>query len=345
MKKFTKGSLITALVLFILGCLICTVCGLLGGFRQIASGALNGVAGIPFGFYRYADGDYRFGFWKDDWEREDAFWEKENWQKADANGTKQKLAVTADTLRSLEIVLSDCNFTIEESADEHVWLSVKGDTNKTYYRIEKDTLNKDTLFIENAGFHRDGNWRNGPNDTISLYLPKNCAMDYVSVEMGAGYMESVPLKADIMEVNVGAGVCEAKGFEAKTINLLVGAGQIETAGLKADTAILEIGVGEIIVQGMDVKELMEVELGMGNAEIAGNVTGQLDAECSLGNLSIHLAGSEDDYGFEVDCDMGDVKIGSHHYSSLSSSKSWNKDSKNQMEIDCDMGNITITFAN
>ncbi len=344
MKKFTKGSLVTALVLFLLGCIICVVCGLLGGFKQISSGALNGVAGIPFGFYRHVDGGHRFGFWDDDWEREDSFWEKENWLKADVNGTKQKLGVTADSLHSLEIVLTDCNFIIEESSDEHVWLSVKGDTSKTYYKIEKDTLNKDILSIENAGYHRVGNWRNGPNDTISLYLPKGCDLDYVSIDMGAGYMQSVPLRADNMEINVGAGVCEAKGFEAEVMNLLVGAGQIETAGLKADTAVLEIGVGGIIVQGMDVREVMEVELGMGNAEITGSFAGQLDANCSLGNLNMHLAGSEDDYGFEVDCNMGDVKIGSHHYSSLSSRKSWNSDSHNQMEIDCEMGNITITFT-
>ncbi len=344
MKKFTKGCLLTALILFILGCAICVVCGILGGFRQIESGLLNGVMGIPFGFYRQVDGGFHFGFFDSEWEREDAFWEKENWKKTNVDGTKQKLNVTTDTLRSLEVVVTDCNFIIEESEDENVWLSVKGDTSKTYYKIEKDTVGKDILSIENAGYHRVGNWRNGPNDTISLYLPGGCDLDYVSIEMGAGYMEAIPLKGDILEINVGAGVCEAQGFEAETINLLVGAGQIETDGLKADTAVLEVGLGEIVVQGLDVKELMEVELGMGNAEISGKATGLIDADCSMGNLTMHLAGSEDDYGFEVDCDMGDVRVGSHHYSGLGSSRSWNSDRKDRMEIDCEMGNITITFV-
>lgn len=343
MKKFTKGCLITALILFILGCLICTICGVLGGFRQVASGALNGIAGIPFGYYREADGDYRFGFWDDDWEKEDTFWDKENWKKTDGNGTKQKLPLTADTFRSLEVVVTDCNFMIEESSDEYVWLSVKGDTSKTYYKIEKDTGNKDILSIENAGYHRVGNWRNGPNDAISLYLPKGCELDSVCIEMGAGYMESVPLKADIMDISVGAGVCEAKGFEAETINLLVGAGQLKTDGLRAKTAVLEIGVGEMIAQNVDVNQLMQVELDMGNAEVTGKITGQLDAECSLGNLNMRLAGSEDDYGFEVDCGMGEVRIGSHHYSGLSDSRSWNSDRKNHVKLDCEMGNATITF--
>ena len=184
MKKFTKGCLLTALILFILGCAICVVCGILGGFRQIESGSLNGVMGIPFGFYRQVDGGFHFGFFDSEWEREDAFWEKENWKKTNVDGTKQKLNVTTDTLRSLEVVVTDCNFIIEESEDENVWLSVKGDTSKTYYKIEKDTVGKDILSIENAGYHRVGNWRNGPNDTISLYLPGGCDLDYVSIEIG-----------------------------------------------------------------------------------------------------------------------------------------------------------------
>ena len=53
--------------------------------------------------------------------------------------------------------------------------------------------------------------------------------------------------------------------------------------------------------------------------------------------------SEDDYGFDVDCGMGDIKIGNHHYSGFGDSSSWNIDKKNQIEISCDMGNITVTF--
>ena len=39
MKKFTKGCLITALILFIIGCIFCLTFGTLGGFRQIDSKA------------------------------------------------------------------------------------------------------------------------------------------------------------------------------------------------------------------------------------------------------------------------------------------------------------------
>lgn len=342
MKKFTKGCLITALILFIIGCIICGVCGILGGFRQIASGTLNGIMGIPFGFYRQADGGWEFGFFDSDREKEeDAFWEKENWQQVDGKD-KQKLNVTVDTLRELYLEVSDCNLVIEDSSDEYVWLLVN-DGSRVYYKTEKDTVNKDILSVRNHRYHRIGNWRDRPNDTITLYLPKDCDLQMVSVYMGAGYMESVALKGNMMEINVGAGICEAKGFEADTVNLLVGAGQIKADRLKADTAIIEVGAGEMIVQDVAVKEHTEVELSLGNAEITGTMTGQIDAECNMGNLTMRFTGSEDDYEFDVDCDMGDAKIGSRHFSGVSISREWNSDRDNRLDIDCAMGNLEVSF--
>ncbi len=341
MKKFTKGCLITALVLFILGCLICMVCGFLGGFRQIDSGALNGVAGIPFGFHRHENGGFDFGFLSDDWE-EDAFWESGDWNKADTSGTKQKLDITKDTLCQLYLEVTDSRLIIEESADEYVWLSVSDDTNRTYYNIE-DIAGKDSLSVRNVQRYRVGNWENGNKDTIRLYLPGGCNLDVVTVYMGAGHMNTVSLKAETMEINVGAGLCEAQALEAETISLLVGAGAIEASGLKADAAVMEIGVGQITIQDMNVRESADVTVGMGSAKLTGEITRNLDAECNMGELEINLAGQEDDYGFDIDCDMGDVNIGSHHYSGLGDSRSWNTDRQNQLSIDCDMGTVTVRF--
>lgn len=340
MKKFSKGCLITALVLFILGCLICTICGVLGGFRQITEGVLNGVAGIPFGCYWQENGGFNLGFFDDDW-KEDDFW-KENWQQADTSGTKQKLAVKGDTLRELDIEVTDCNLTIVESSDDAVWLSVDGGRSKTYYQIEKDGGNQNTLSIHRNRHHKTGDRYDG-GDSICLYLPKDCDFHEISIMMGAGYMETVPLKADEMDINVGAGACEAQGLEADTIELLVGAGRIKTAGLKAKKATMEVGVGELIVGHIDVKDSTEVELDLGNADITGTLTGEIEAKCNLGELRLHLTGSEDDYGFDVECGMGNIKIENDNYSGLGVSRSWNEGRGNQFELDCDMGSIIVTF--
>lgn len=343
MKKFTKGCLITALVLFILGCLICMVCGFLGGFRQIASGALNGVAGIPFGFHRHENGGFDFGFLSDDWE-EDTFWESGDWNKADTSGTKQKLTVTEDSLSQLFLEMTDCNFKIEESSDENIWLSVNESRSRTYYQIEKDHGGRDILSVRNTKRRNIGNWQeNGFKDHIILYLPKGCNPDLTNIMMGAGYMETTSLQADSILINVGAGACKAQALEAEKVGLLVGAGQIDAQKLVAREADMDVGVGQITVQDMDVRESADVTVGIGSAKLTGEITGELDAECSLGELQINLAGKEDDYGFDIDCDMGDVNIGSHHYSGLGDSRSWNTDRQNRLSIDCDMGTVTVRF--
>ena len=61
MKKFTKGCLMTALVLFFVGLTISLVCGLLGGFRQLTE---MGLSDFPFGLYRDFAGDWRIGFFR-----------------------------------------------------------------------------------------------------------------------------------------------------------------------------------------------------------------------------------------------------------------------------------------
>jgi hypothetical protein len=342
MKRFTKGCLGTALVLFILGCLICTVCGVLGGFRQITAGVLNNINGIPFVCDWQEDGGFSLGFFEDDGV-EDAFWERGDWQRIDTGGTKQKLAVTGAGLRQLCLEVTDCNFKIEESSDDNIWIAVNDNRCRTYYQIEKDDAGKDTLSVRNSKKHKAINWRYKPDDNISLYLPQGCDLDAITIMMGAGYMSTVPLKADVMEINVGAGVCEAKAFEAETMEVLVGAGQIEIAELKAGEADMEVGVGELIVQDIEVRNSTEMSLDVGSAEITGTLTGQVEAECNLGSLELHLTGSQEDYGFAVECELGDIEIGNHHYSGFGDSRSWNSERKNQMKLCCDLGNIKVTF--
>lgn len=57
MKKFTKICLTTALVLFLIGIILCLACGFLGGFRE-----LNKMGGI--GLFGGDAGGWRIGFFR-----------------------------------------------------------------------------------------------------------------------------------------------------------------------------------------------------------------------------------------------------------------------------------------
>jgi len=149
MKKFTKGCLMTALILFLVGLVLSVVCGLLGGFRELEE--LGNVKGVPFVWGRDADGEWRIGFFRssgydgDDLEELEDIGEvqttkdiRQTTRQAmekklkELDGKKEQLALTADTLRSIEIDVEDCNVLIQESTDEYVWFLVEGNSNKPY---------------------------------------------------------------------------------------------------------------------------------------------------------------------------------------------------------------------
>ena len=360
MKKFTKGCLMTALVLFLVGLVLSVVCGLLGGFRQLSE---MGISDSSIGFYRDADGGWRIGFpWsgytRNELEEIEEIEDigdvqttkdiRQSMRQAmekklkELDGKKEQLALTADTLGSLEIDVEDCNVLIQESADEYVWFLVDGNSSKPHYTIENEG-GKSRLCIENEVKHHIGHWRDGANNTVYLWLPKDCALEECEVDMGAGYMSSMFVNARQMKVNLGAGLVETDGFEGEQISILVGAGELLADRITAGKADFEIGAGHLRIDELTVSGETDVEVSMGAIEIAGTLSGDLDMECDMGEIVMRLNGSEDDYSYDVECGMGSVTVGSYSHSGFASHKLWNTGKGSEFDINCNMGNVTVTF--
>ncbi len=349
MKKFTKGCLLTALVLFLVGLLLCAACGLAGGFRQLYK--MGGMYSIPFVSWIDGAGGWGIGNFRYLEELEDiedigdtrkAIDRELEKKRKELEEKKEQLSLTADTLGSLEIDVEDCDVVIWESEDAHVWISVYGNSNRPHYSIENDG-GKSRLRIENEVEHHLGHWRNGPSDAVYLWLPEGCSLVECDIDVGAGYMGSIFLKAKEMKVNVGAGLLEADGFEGEDVSLTVGAGEILADRITAGTAKFEIGAGHMGIDDLSVSGEMDLALSMGQAEAAGTISGDLDLECEMGEVFMRLTGSEEDHSYDVECGMGSVTVGSYAQSGFAAERSWNSGKGSQFDIDCDMGNVTVTF--
>lgn len=358
MKKFTKGCLMTALVLFLMGMILSIVCGLLGGFRQLNE--MNGIRGIPFRYTRNAMGgvevkilghEVEIPGYLDDVDDIDSYdisggkaLLEEKLKEMD--GKKEQLSLTADTLGSIDIEVEGCNVLIQRSEDEHVWLLVEGgshDYEPPHYTIESDGA-KSVLCIENEVKHPINHWKNGHNNTnLYLWLPDGCALEECEISIGAGVMDSIFIKAKQVNVSVAAGALEAEGFEGEDILLSADAGEILSGRVTAETAVLQIGAGHVCIEEISVSRKADVNVSAGNCEITGTITGDLDLECDMGDTEICLTGSEDDHSYEVECGMGDVVVGSYSHGGFAAEKSWNEGADSQFDIDCGMGNVTITF--
>lgn len=363
MKKFTKGCLMTALVLFIIGLILSVVCGLLGGFRQLEE--MGRIGRIPFVWSR--DGEWRIGFLRsqgygrrdlEDIEELEDIADIEDMENAEdvrrameqvtetklqkMKGKEEQLALTAETLGSLEIDVRDYNIVIWKSEDAHVWFYVDGDSNRPHYTIENER-GKSRLCIENEEEHHFGHWNSDPGDTVYLRLPEGCALEECEIDMGAGYMDSIFIKAKQVDMNLGAGMAEMDGFEAEEINVLIGAGELLAERVTAGKADFEIGAGHLEIGDLTVSGETDLAVSMGNAEVAGTILGNLDLECNMGEVIMRLTGSEDDHSYDVECGMGNVAVGSYAHGGFASHKAWNSGKNSMFDIECDMGNITVTF--
>lgn len=367
MKKFTKGCLMTALVLFIIGLILSLVCGLLGGFRQLEEmGSVGSLHGIPFVWHRNAGGDWRIGFLRSSGYDEDDLYsvaeiediedieDMEELRKTmnhvtekklkELEGKGEQLALTADTLGSLEIDVEDCNVVIVKSEDAHVWIYLDGNSDKPHYSIENEGA-RSRLCIENEVERYLGHWRNGPNNTVYLRLPEGCVLEECDIDAGAGYMDSIFLKAKEMKVNLGAGLVTTDGIWGEEISVTVGAGEFLADRITAGKADFEIGAGHMSIGELSVSGEMDLDVSMGVAEVAGTISGDLDVECGMGEIVMSLAGSEDDHSYYVECGVGNVVVGSYSHGGVASRKSWNAGKSSYFDINCNMGNVTVTFGN
>lgn len=328
MKKFTKGCLMTALILFLVGCVICGVCGLLGGFRQIKE--MDGVRGIPFGYYRNAGGDWQVGFINNGDIGKD--WEKERYLRIE-EGKGNEISFLAASCDGLDLELAECCLYLEESADDQIRVYVEGDTLRYYWMLDGKTL-----CLRNAGRRASHT-----EDEIHLSIPRGHAFDEVEVEFGAGVLKAAPLLAKNVSLDVGAGVCELQEIVGEEVDAAVGAGSLLIEGLYAEDVSLQAGAGELIVRDISVSDSLDLDMSMGSAEIDGTIEGDLDLDCGMGEVIMKLTGSEEDHSYDVDCGMGAVRVGSHSHGGVASSRSWNSGKESHFDIECDMGSVEIRF--
>lgn len=263
-------------------------------------------------------------------------------KRKELEGEKEQLPLTAETLGSLEIDVDECNVVIWKSEDEHVWYLADGNTNRPHYSIENEHGRKE-LSIENEVEHHIGHWRNGPNDTVYLWAPEGCVLEECDISMGAGYMDSIFLKARQMKAELGAGMVTTDGFEGEELSVLVGAGEFLADRITAGTADFEIGAGHLSIGELAVSGKTDLEVSMGAAEVAGTISGALDMECDMGEVVMRLTGSGDDHAYDVECGMGTVTVGGYSHGGFASHKTWNTGKNSEFDIHCNMGDVTVTF--
>ena len=331
MKKFIKVSLIIAGVMFALGCLLAII-SMMGGKHQLkvairenlAEAEIEDLDDVVEEFV-YSAGGYVYELTDGDW----GFVKRENADGLVVNGgsVTEKTAeaassgsyqVPVSSVKSLSIELGAGELKIETKADSEDVIDLSFDgLGNCDYKVEDGTL-----YIEGfKGITIAGNTIRA--NEIIVRIPENMYFEEVDMEVGAGIVTIENCKVGELEAAIGAGEVTMEKLEVSELSAEIGAGQLDVADAVIQNADLDISMGECIFEG--------------------TISGDLEADCDMGNLELTLTGKESDHNYKVSCSAGNISVGGFEFSGLATSREIDNNAEGCFDINCNMGNIVVEF--
>lgn len=309
MKKFVKGSLITALIMFLLGIIIIIGCAIWGSHR-IVKDVSN--ATLPS----------RINTWLDElWEYEDIKWKlsfsdvessihyNENYPIHSGVHTNYLAAPLAD-VDNISISMDGGELLIQPSEDNNFQIEAYHCKNLQYYT-------EDRTFYLNSGF-----------ETL-----KDSACQ-------------VTLKVPVHEYNkiaisVGAGNLEYDKLTAQDATITLGAGAITIDGLEATTLSSDIGVGALCISDASTVDTT-LHVGIGGIEYEGIITGDLNSTCSTGSIELTLRDSLTDHNYFINCSLGNIELEHSSYGGHVE-KDIDHGTDSNYHLTCSLGEIIVDY--
>ena len=126
-------------------------------------------------------------------------------------------------------------------------------------------------------------------------------------------------------------------------DLTVGVGELYVEEIQAEELDLEVGTGSAEVDRFTAGDL-DVEVGVGAATLEGVTRRDADLSCDLGSLAYTDAGRMEDFNYELDCGVGELRLDGDKYSGIDVEKYIDNRADKTMQISCDVGSADIRFA-
>lgn len=316
MNKFVKVSLILAGIFLAVGIGLCLISGIVGGRKLVTVLAEEEelddkieafVNSVCISLNRITGGEWFPVFDGDfivsDEEVKALMVEDTSYVIPLADVKKMEIAIGAGELSVKQKEITDGNITIDVTT-----------LGKWEYHIEDDTLYinafDEVIQTMNIG-------------EIAVTIPKNAYFEEVDIKVGAGSLELSDICATSVETKVGAGEAILRHIQADDFAAEINAGELRAKEISCINAELSVDLGECVYEG--------------------SISGDLEADCDMGNLDISLSGKEAEHNYAVECDAGNINIGGRAISGVSAEKEIDNGVESNFEIKCGLGNITVDF--
>lgn len=310
MKKFTKGALITCLVLFLTGIIV-----IIGGVASAGPKAFqDGFDSLRNSNWFHINGwnwDLHFGD-GDEWDSSTIF-----------KGETKDYAYDKSTVHTVVVDSAYGKVDIKEADTDQINVKVTGKRTSTKYSC---ILENGELILKGEHKSKLVNIGDGNALEILITVPKETNLKLLKLDFYAGevFVDLPTSDLDDSDFNVDAGKLTVSNLNSTKLVIDIGAGEMDGDHLKCETAVIDCGMGETDIDNF-------------------SVTKKLDASVGMGEITLNMNGKRNDYNYEISCGMGNLQVGDQSYSGLSNDATIDNDAQADVKLDCGMGNLEVNF--
>ena len=147
--------------------------------------------------------------------------------------------------------------------------------------------------------------------------------------------EGTALKNNVLDVDAGG--VKIDGINMDKLNLDVDAGNVKISNMNMESVFADIDAGNLDLSSCEL-DSFEVDVDAGNVDVDDAKINTIKADIDFGNMDISLHGEEADYGMELDCDAGKIKLNDKK---VGNNYSCEGNAGKKIEINADAGNVDI----
>lgn len=180
------------------------------------------------------------------------------------------------------------------------------------------------------------------DDSIHTLLDWNDT-PYIVVTLPSKVVEEELLQS--VQISVGAGNVVAKSLVSKSVQMDVDAGAITCEGLWVrGRCDIDVDAGSVTIEKGHVEDGLQIDIDAGQVSYGGYLQCDWQVEVDAGSVTMDLDGSLMDHNYQIQYDLGQVKVGDKVFEGLSDTVNLKHGASNYAQIQCNMGQINVSFS-
>lgn len=118
---------------------------------------------------------------------------------------------------------------------------------------------------------------------------------------------------DTLDISLDLGEIDAESLSADTVTVYCSLGSMKADSVSAGDLDLHFDLGDVDLDRLQVSRSASIDASCGDVDLGYYEGPDLNLNCAMGNASVLAGGREQDYNYELVCDLGQARLGGQHH--------------------------------